>query len=68
MEMTLDMKDLDKPCKCGSGKLAGNCCRKDEQCPCGSGQVVSKCCLQSTHTDAEKEEKSGKANKGKPKK
>ncbi len=45
MEMVLDMKGLDKPCECGSGKLAGNCCRKDEPCPCGSEKKVSECCM-----------------------
>jgi uncharacterized protein YchJ len=54
MEMTLDMKGLDQPCECGSGKLAGNCCRKDEPCPCGSGEKVSKCCMKDTQeADAE---------------
>ncbi len=43
--MQLDMNGLDKPCTCGSGKLAGNCCRKDELCPCGSGLKVSVCCV-----------------------
>ena len=45
MEMTLDMKGLSESCPCGSGKLVGRCCQKDEACPCGSGEVVSKCCL-----------------------
>ncbi len=45
MEMTLDMKGLDKKCECGLEKLAGNCCRNAEQCPCGSGDKVRECCL-----------------------
>ncbi len=45
MEVVLDMKGLDQPCKCSSKKLAGNCCRKEEGCPCGSGEKVSKCCI-----------------------
>lgn len=45
MEVVINMKDLDKPCTCESGKKAGNCCRKDEPCPCGSGKKVSDCCL-----------------------
>lgn len=45
MEAHLDMKGLDKACTCGSGKPAGNCCRKDEDCACGSGQKAGKCCL-----------------------
>lgn len=48
MELTLDMKGLDKACTCGSGKIAGHCCRKDEDCPCGSGDKVSDCCLKET--------------------
>ena len=43
--MQMDMKGLDKPCDCGSLKLAGNCCRENEICPCGSGGKVSKCCV-----------------------
>lgn len=49
MEMTLDMNGLDQACKCDSGKLAGNCCRKDETCPCGSGKKVCECCMKDTH-------------------
>jgi len=45
MEVVMDMKGLDKPCTCGSGKLAGECCKKDEKCPCGSGKKVSDCCI-----------------------
>ncbi len=45
MEMQLDMNGLDKECACGSGKLAGCCCRKDEACPCGSGLKVCECCV-----------------------
>ncbi|HEX7724512.1 MAG TPA: hypothetical protein VF438_02120 [Candidatus Paceibacterota bacterium] len=45
MEMVMDTKGLDKPCTCGSGKPAGNCCRKDEKCYCGSGMKVSECCM-----------------------
>ncbi len=52
MEMTLDMKGLDQACTCGSGKLAGNCCRQSETCPCGSGVAVNTCCLASTATPA----------------
>ena len=44
----MDMKGLDKACTCGSEKIAGNCCRKDETCPCGSGAKVSECCLKET--------------------
>ena len=46
MEAVIDTKGLNKPCACGSGKMAGNCCRKDEACFCGSGKKVSECCLQ----------------------
>jgi len=45
MEVVIDMKGLDQKCACGSGKLAGTCCRKDEACPCGSGKKVSECCV-----------------------
>ncbi|MFA6601384.1 MAG: hypothetical protein WCT02_00775 [Candidatus Paceibacterota bacterium] len=45
MEMVIDMKGLDKACECKSGKIAGQCCKKDEKCPCGSGDKVSNCCL-----------------------
>ena len=45
MEVVMDMKGLDTACKCGSKKLAGECCRKDETCPCGSGKKVSECCV-----------------------
>ena len=45
MEMVMDTKGLDKPCACGSGKPAGQCCRKDEKCYCGSGMKVSECCM-----------------------
>ncbi len=43
----MDMKGMDKPCACKSGKRAGQCCRKDEKCPCGSGRKVSECCVKS---------------------
>ena len=45
MEVVLDMKGLDKACDCKSGKVSGNCCRKNEKCPCGSEKKVSQCCL-----------------------
>ncbi len=44
MEMIMDAKGLDKPCVCGSGKVAGACCRKDEPCPCESGKKAIECC------------------------
>jgi hypothetical protein len=45
MEMQLDLKDLNKPCDCGSGKLAGYCCKKNEICPCGSEKKAGDCCF-----------------------
>ena len=44
----MDMKGLDKPCGCGSGKVAGKCCRKGETCPCGSAKPASECCFRET--------------------
>jgi len=44
MEMIMDAKGLDKPCMCGSGKMAGVCCRKDELCSCESGKKAIECC------------------------
>ncbi len=44
MEMIMDTKGLDKPCVCDSGKMAGECCRKDEPCSCGSGKKAIECC------------------------
>jgi len=41
----MDMKGQDKACTCGSGKVAGECCKKDEQCACGSGMKCSECCF-----------------------
>jgi len=46
MEAVMDMKELDVHCECGSKKLAGECCRKDEKCPCGSDKKVSTCCIE----------------------
>lgn len=54
MEASLDMKGLNEPCKCDSGKLAGNCCRKDKPCPCGSDKPVNTCCMKGTSTAEEK--------------
>ena len=51
MEMVMDTKGLDKPCACGSGKFAGECCRKDEKCYCGSGEKVSECCMKRKKKD-----------------
>ena len=48
--MTMDKKGLDKECACGSKKLAGNCCRKNEECFCGSKKKVSECCMKETET------------------
>jgi hypothetical protein len=45
MEAVIDTKGLDAACDCGSGKKAGNCCKKNEECYCGSGKKVSACCL-----------------------
>ncbi len=56
--MTMD--ELKTPCTCGSGKMAGNCCKAGETCPCGSGKTVSTCCMagsqEHAHTDDVKEE------------
>lgn len=52
MEMVMDTKGLDKPCACGSGKPAGQCCRKDEKCYCGSGTKVSECCMKRTEKES----------------
>ncbi len=45
MEMQLDLKELNKECPCGSKKLAGYCCKKDQLCPCGSEKKASNCCF-----------------------
>ncbi len=52
--MTIDMKGLDKPCTCGSKKMAGACCRKNESCPCGSGNKAGECCTKTTETKTKK--------------
>ena len=39
------LAELKKPCPCGSGKMAGACCRGNEDCPCGSGKMVKDCCV-----------------------
>jgi len=43
---------LVSPCTCGSGKMGGMCCGKEEAteiaeeaCPCGSGNKVKDCCM-----------------------
>lgn len=41
----MDLKGLNKDCDCGSKKLAGYCCKKNEACPCGSGKNASVCCF-----------------------
>ena len=47
------MSLLMAQCACGSGKMAGLCCKRgeakeveNEACPCGSGKVVKDCCMQ----------------------
>ena len=46
------VSELMKTCDCGSGKMAGMCCKQGESkaiagemCPCGSGKTVGECCL-----------------------
>jgi len=46
------MDELKAPCTCGSGKMAGNCCKADEPCPCGSQKKVSQCCMASSEEHA----------------
>ena len=45
MEVQLDLKGLNQECACGSKKLAGYCCKKNEVCPCGSGKKACDCCF-----------------------
>jgi hypothetical protein len=53
MEMQLDLKGLNKECTCGSKKLAGFCCKKEEKCPCGSEKKAKDCCFKApTETKA----------------
>lgn len=37
--------ELTAQCACGSGKMAGQCCKKGEPCFCGSGKPVGECCM-----------------------
>jgi len=53
----LKMSMLMQPCACGSGKMAGLCCKagetkeiENESCPCGSGKMVKDCCMKSPDT------------------
>ncbi len=53
------MKELMQKCDCGSGKMAGMCCKQGEakvisgeMCPCGSGKTVGECCMKSPETHA----------------
>ncbi len=43
--MQLDLKGLNNECLCGSKKLAGFCCKKEEKCPCGSEKKAQDCCF-----------------------
>ncbi|OGZ66479.1 MAG: hypothetical protein A3C50_00270 [Candidatus Staskawiczbacteria bacterium RIFCSPHIGHO2_02_FULL_43_16] len=36
---------LEATCSCGSGKMYGVCCGKEEMCFCGSGKAVKDCCM-----------------------
>jgi hypothetical protein len=36
--------DFDAVCSCGSGEIAGACCKSGEMCPCGSGLRAGECC------------------------
>ena len=45
--------DFDMPCSCGSGEIAGACCKSGELCPCGSGNRAGECCYASESEDEE---------------
>lgn len=36
--------EFDVICACGSGEIAGACCKSNELCPCGSGDKAGECC------------------------
>lgn len=35
--------DFDAVCSCGSGEIAGACCKSNNPCPCGSGDKAGEC-------------------------
>lgn len=45
--------DLDSACSCGSGEVAGACCKSGEPCPCGSGLRAGECCYAPTNGEDE---------------
>jgi len=47
--------DFDMACSCGSGEIAGACCKSSELCPCGSGEMAGACCY-SMREDEDEEE------------
>jgi len=38
-------EEFEKPCACGSGKMAGQCCSSGASCYCGSSKPVGQCCM-----------------------
>lgn len=51
------MSMLMAPCACGSGKMAGFCCKvgetkmiENEMCVCGSGKMIKDCCMKNPET------------------
>jgi hypothetical protein len=45
--------NFDMICSCGSGDLAGACCKSSELCPCGSGERAGECCYAPESEDEE---------------
>jgi len=51
-EPFIDQSELSDPCPCGSKKLFGACCGKDNPCDCKSHWNAGECCYSPEELEA----------------